>query len=233
LGPAIINHNLNLKNPNAFIITVFDEVTNKWLTPDISAMTSNSLSLTGSSLTLNARVNIQRNEPCGSNDVNVCSYELLTAFNTTQTLSDGSIVTVSGGTGLSNSTWQGISGYSIGNLEDDEKMNFAFSAPVKRLRVTIESCDRNPGYHEQMKLFVNGAPYAVQSSQLTTPITAGGRFQLIDGGFTLEGVPGADDASGVVIIEPVGGISSFSAQNINIANLTNGCTTRIEALICK
>jgi hypothetical protein len=84
-----------------------------------------------------------------------------------------------------------------------------------------------------MKLFVNGAPYAVQPSQLTTPLTAGGRLQIIDGGFTLEGVPGADDASGVVIIEPVGGISSFSAQNINIANQTNGCTTRIEALICK
>jgi hypothetical protein len=228
----VINHNLDLTDPDAFIITVYDKDTGTWLTPKITSTTAITLALTGTTLALNARVNIQRNEPCGSSNVKVCSYELLTAFNTTQTLSDGRTVTVSGGTGLSNSTWQGISGYSIGNLEDDEKMNFAFSASVKRLRVTIESCDRNPGYHEQMKLFVNGAPYAVQPSALTTPITAGGMFQLIDGGFTLEGVPGADDASGVVILEPVGGISSFSAQNINIANLTNGCTTRIEALIC-
>jgi hypothetical protein len=233
-GPVIVNHNFDLTNPSAFIITVFDEDTNTWLTPKISTLTANSLELTGTTLSLNARVNIQRNEPCGSNgNAKVCAYEYINVINSTQTLSDGTVATVSGSTGGTLKTWQGITGYNVGDLEDNEKITIDFSKTVTRLRVTIDAAERISGVYEQLKLFLNGAPYAVQASQMTTPITAGGRFALIDGGFTLDPVSVADDASALIIIEPAGGITSFSVQDIRVSGTPNGAVVRVEALICK
>jgi hypothetical protein len=232
LGSTTISHNLDLANPDAFIITVFDKDTGAILSPAITATTANTISLKGTALSLNAVVNIQRNVSCGATG-SKCSYENLTAFNTTQTLSDGTIATVSGGTGGNSKTWQGITGYNLGDLEDNERMNFAFSKSVKRLRVTIDAVERISGVYEQIKLFINGAPYAVQPSEMITPLTAGGKMQLIDGGFTLDPVSVADDASAQVIIEPPGGITSFGAQDIRVSGAPNGAVVKVEALICK
>jgi hypothetical protein len=233
-GPVVVNHNLDLTNPSAFIITVFDEDTDTWLTPKISSLTANSLELTGTTLSLNARVNIQRNEPCNTaGNAKVCAYEYINVINSTQTLSDGTVATVSGSTGGTLKTFQGITGYNVGDLEDDEKITIDFSKTVTRIRLTLEAAERISGVYEQVKLFLNGAPYAVQASQMTTPITAGGRFGLIDGGFTLDPISVADDASALIIIEPPGGITSFSVQDIQVTGVPNGVVARVEALICK
>jgi hypothetical protein len=233
-GPVTINHNLDLADPNAFTITVYDQDTGTWLTPKITSTTSNSLELTGTALTMNARINIQRNEPCGSGGSNkVCAYEYISAINSTQTLSDGTIATVSGSTGGTTKTFQGITGYNVGDLEDNEKITVDFSKTVTRIRLTLEAAERISGVYEQVKLFLNGAPYAVQASQMTTPVTAGGRFALIDGGFTLDPVSVADDASALIVIEPPSGITSFSVQDIRVSGAPNGVVARIEALVCK
>jgi hypothetical protein len=190
--------------------------------------------LTGTALTLNARVNIQRNAPCGTTGSNkVCAYEYISAINSTQTLSDGTIATVSGSTGDTIKSFQGITGYNVGDLEDNEKITVAFSKTVTRIRLTIEAAERISGVYEQVKLFVDGAPYAVQASQMTTPVTTGGRFALIDGGFTLDPVSVADDASALIVIEPPSGITSFSVQDIRVSGAPNGVVARIEALVCK
>jgi hypothetical protein len=232
-GPVVINHNLDLTDPNAFIITVFDEDTGTWLTPKISSTTANTLSLTGVTLSLNTRVNIQRNEPCGNGSAKqVCAYEYISAINSTQTLADGTIATVSGSTGGTVKTWQGITGYNVGDLEDNEKVTIAFNKSVKRIRLTIDAVERISGVYEQVKLFVNGAPYAVKASEMTTPITAGGKMAIIDGGFTLDPVSVADDASALIVIEPVGGITSFAVQDIRVSGAPNGVVARVEALIC-
>jgi hypothetical protein len=233
-GSVVINHNLDLVDPYAFLLTHYNLNTGLIGNISITNVTANSFTIENNSATMaiDYVVNVQKNEPCDVDPELDCNYQYISAVNTTQTLANGTIATVSGSTGDDYKTFQGITGWNVGDLEDDEKITTTFSAPIKRVRFIIDTVERKDGQYEQVKLFINGAPYAIKASELISPINSGGKLNIIDGGFTLDPSVGADDASAVVVIDYPAGINSIAVQDIRVTGAPNGATVRLEVKEC-
>ena len=230
---VVINHNLDLSDPYAFLLTHYNMSSGAIANISITNVTANSFTIVNNSTTfaLDYVVNVQRNEACDATSLN-CNYQYIDAVNTTKTLTNGTVATVDSSTGVSFKTFQGITGWNLGDLEDNEKINTTFSNPIKKLRILIEAGERISGVYEKVKIFINGSPYAVQASEFTTPLNSGGSFSIIDAGLTLEPNSGSDDASCMVIIDVPAGINSVSLQNIVVSGSPNGVVARLEVKEC-
>jgi hypothetical protein len=233
-GSVVIYHNLDLADPYAFLFSHYNLGTGLPLSVDITNVTSNSFTLENNSTTfaLNYLVNVQKNEPCDAVPSLNCDYQYIDVVNGVKTLSSGATATVSGSTGDDFKTFQGNTGWNLGDLEDNEKITTVFSVPMKKVRILFDTCERLGGAYEQVKVFLNGAPYAIQASELTSPINSGGKFNIIDGGFTLDPVSGSDDASGIVVIDYPAGITSIAVQDIKVSGGPNGALARLEVKEC-
>lgn len=122
----------------------------------------------------------------------------------------------------------GLNGYWIANGSSAGSYLFSFSSPVNCFRILINAISDVGGNTEKIALQVNGAPYAIQASELIcTPCASipncvsGVPVNLVAGQL----IPTADDAEAELIIQ--GSINSIQIDNIIVAGSPNGSVMNV------